>query len=130
MKSNNPHGFTYVEVVTVIALMVVLAVVAWGRFSKSYELAFKATMIYDLKNLATAQELYYRLHFDYASSVSNLNFSPSSESIITITEATPTGWAGWNQMPSMDTQCELYVGNAVSPLGFSPTSERVGCGSS
>ncbi len=128
MKHHDTTGFTFVEVLTALALLAVLAVIAWGRFSRSYEHALKATMVSDLRNLATAQELYYRLKFTYATNVSDVDVSPSPKSTITITEATPTGWAAWNEMEGTNARCELYVGNASPPLGYAPDSEQIACG--
>jgi len=132
MKSTDTEGFTFVEIMTALALLAVLTVIAWGKFSKSYDKALEATMISDLRNLATAQEIYYREHLTYADDVALVSESmnPSPKSDITITDAHPRGWAGWTRMDATDERCELYVGRDVSsPLGYAETSERIACGS-
>ncbi|MHC4236188.1 MAG: hypothetical protein ACYSUQ_13815 [Planctomycetota bacterium] len=82
---------------------------------------------FTFRNAATAQELYHRLHLTYASDASLLEIDPSPKSTMYITEATPRGWAGWNEIERAEERCELYVGDAGSPLGIAPTAERVTC---
>ena len=129
MKRLDKRGFTFVEILTVIALIAILTTIAWGRFSNTHEQALRATMMSDLRNLATAQELYWRLGYVYSPTVGPLGVIPSAKSQIYITEATASGWAAWNEMDGTIYQCELYFGNGVSsPLGYSPSSERIACG--
>ncbi|UCC72195.1 MAG: prepilin-type N-terminal cleavage/methylation domain-containing protein [Gemmatimonadota bacterium] len=130
MKRNDRSGFTFVEIMTALALLAVLTVIAWGKFSKSYDKALRATMMSDLRNLATAQEIYYREHLTYADDVSLVteSMTPSPKSTIVITDAHTRGWAAYNQMDATDERCELYVGRDVSsPLGYAGAAERIAC---
>jgi prepilin-type N-terminal cleavage/methylation domain-containing protein len=127
MKIKDNGGFTFVEVLTVLLLIGVLVTIAWTRYDRSYEKALVATMMSDLRNAATAQELYHRLHLTYASDKDLLDIDPSPKSTMHITEATPRGWAGWNEIERAEERCELYVGDAASPLGIAANSERVAC---
>lgn len=132
MKRHETSGFTFVEVMTALALLAVLTVIAWGKFSKSYDRALETTMMSDLRNLATAQEIYYREHLTYADNVALVSGSmnPSPKSAITITEAHARGWAAWTRMDATDERCELYVGHDVSsPLGYASRPERIVCDS-
>jgi len=113
-----------------MALLAILAAIAWGRFNKAHEQALKATLVTDLRNTATAQELYYRLYSAYANDVILLQpqMSPSPESQIHITYASSIGWAGWNEIRGTEERCELYIGSdASSALGIATDSERVYC---
>jgi prepilin-type N-terminal cleavage/methylation domain-containing protein len=132
MRRNDTSGFTFVEIMTALALLAVLTVIAWGKFSKSYDKALETTMMSDLRSLATAQEIYYRENLTYATDVILVSESmnPSPKSAITITDANARGWAAWTQMDATDERCELYVGRDVSsPLGYADTSERIVCDS-
>ncbi len=127
LKSLRRRGFTFVEIMTVLALIAVLVVIAVGKYNTSYEKALRATMIHDLRNTATAQELYYRLYQTYANDISLVDIEPSPRSTIYITQSTPQGWSGWNEIQRSNERCEMYVGNATSSLGFATTSERIFC---
>jgi prepilin-type N-terminal cleavage/methylation domain-containing protein len=132
MRRNDTSGFTFVEIMTALALLAVLTVIAWGKFSKSYDEALEATMTSDLRNLATAQEIYYREHLTYADDVILVSESmnPSPKSAITVTDAHTRGWAAWTHIDATDKRCELYVGRDVSsPLGYASTAERIVCDS-
>ena len=129
MKRTGKDGFTFVEVLAALALLAVLIVISWGKFNKSYENALEATLLTDLRNLATAQEIYYREHVTYTTDLAALRISPSPKSQITISAADARGWAAWNRIDQPPKQCEVYVGKAHSaPLGFATSSERITCG--
>ncbi|MGD8699201.1 MAG: prepilin-type N-terminal cleavage/methylation domain-containing protein [Gemmatimonadales bacterium] len=125
LKGN--RGFTLVEILTVLLLIAVLVTIAWSRYQRSFEKALVATMVSDLRNSTTAQELYHRLHLTYAPSIDLLNIDPSPTSRITVTEATARGWAGWTEIERVTDRCEIYVGDAASPLGIASASEQVSC---
>ena len=130
MKRTDRRGFTFVEIMTALALLAVLTVIAWGKFSQSFDKALRTTMISDLRNLATAQEIYYREHLTYADDIALLreSMNPTPKSIIIISDSHPSGWATFAQMEQTFEQCELYVGRDVSgPLGFADTGERIAC---
>ncbi len=112
---------------TVLALIAVLVVIAVGKYNKSYEKALRATMIHDLRNTATAQELYYRLYQTYANDISLVDIEPSPKSTINITDSSPQGWSAWNEIERSPERCELYVGNSTSALGIATISERIAC---
>ena len=126
-RSTGNRGFTFVEILTVLLLIAVLVTIAWSRYQRSFEKALVATMVSDLRNTTTAQELYHRLHHTYASDVGLLRIDPSPKSRITITEATTRGWAGWAEIERAPERCEIYVGVAASPLGIASDSEQIGC---
>jgi len=127
MRHGDANGFTFVEMLTVLALISVLVAIAWGRFNKSHEKALEATMISDLRNLMTGQELYYRLHQTYAPDISLVNIEPSPRSSIYVTESSPMGWAAWNEISGAGKNCGVYIGNASAPLGFVTTSSQIFC---
>jgi prepilin-type N-terminal cleavage/methylation domain-containing protein len=127
MKRGDRKGFTFVEILTVMALMAVLVAIAWGRFNRSHDKALEAVMISDLRNLMTAQELYYRIAQTYAPNISLVNIEPSPRSSIHITESTPMGWSGWNEITNATKHCEVYIGNATPTQGIATESSRIFC---
>ncbi len=127
MKRADRSGFTFVELLTVLALIAVLVAIAWGRFNRSHQHALRATMISDLRNLMTAQELYYRLHQTYAPDIVLVNIEPSPRSTIHVTDSGPMGWAAWNEMEPATMDCEVYIGNATPARGIATESSRIFC---
>lgn len=129
MNRSDRKGFTFVEIMTVMALVAVLVLIAWGKYNSTFKhRALEATMIIDLRNLTTVQELFYELNHTYSTSLTALEIQPSPESQISITEAGPSGWAAWNEIDGSPKRCEIFVGgDTTAPLGFATTSERIVC---
>ena len=89
----------------------------------------ETSMVSDLRNLATAQEIYYRNHYTYSADLSALQITPTAKSKITITSADANGWSAWTHIENVPTRCEVYVGTAHSaPLGLATSPEQVECG--
>jgi prepilin-type N-terminal cleavage/methylation domain-containing protein len=123
------RGFTIIELMTAMALLAVLAVIAWTRFNRAHEKALRAVLLSDIRNLATAEELYFRLNQQYTTDLSLLSIDPSPQSSMTVTAADVVGWAAYNEIDGTDEQCEMYVGKShSSPLGLADASEKIACG--
>lgn len=129
MNRSDRKGFTFVEIMTAMALFAVLVLIAWGKYNNTFKhRALEATMITDLRNLTTAQELFYELNLTYSTNLAALEIHPSPESQIYITEAGPAGWAAWNEIDGSPKRCEIFVGgDSTAPLGFAAASERIVC---
>jgi prepilin-type N-terminal cleavage/methylation domain-containing protein len=128
MTRSGRDGFTLVEILVALAVLAALVAVAWAKFNTSYVEALEATLRSDLRNLATAQEIYYRAHATYSSEVDGLQITPGATSEIRITSADPMGWSAWNRIERVTTRCEVYVGNThTSPLGIASSPERIEC---
>ncbi len=128
MRKPKRNGFTFVEIMTVLALLGVLAVIIWARYNKSYQKALEATLVSDMRNLMTAQEIYFHNYLTYAPTIDDIRITPSPRSSITITSADLIGYSAWNQMEGTPKRCEVYAGRTHSaPLGFAANSEQVFC---
>ncbi|MGD8867024.1 MAG: hypothetical protein PVI01_05330 [Gemmatimonadales bacterium] len=125
MRRTGNSGFTFVEIPTVLRAIPVLVTIAGSRYQPSYEKALVATTISALCNIATAQELYHRLHLADAHAIYLLEISPSPKSEINIDQATARAWAGRAQIERTSGGREICIGDAVSPPGIASTSERV-----
>ncbi len=94
----NREGFTLIELLIVVVIIGILAAIAMPKFGETRERAFVSAMQSDLRNLQTAQEMYYSNPAnDYSYWVGTLNpetpvpalddFQSSTGVTITITSA-------------------------------------------
>ncbi|GMR12411.1 MAG: hypothetical protein BMS9Abin29_0600 [Gemmatimonadota bacterium] len=122
MAEQKVRGFTLIELMIVIVIIGILASIAIPKFSSTREKAYLAAMKTDLKNLATQQDIYYDEAYVYASQLSDANHSQSEGVVITINEATGTGWAGTATHFGLPGEsCGIYHGDAA-PAGGAPAS--------
>ena len=87
-KLKSESGFTFIELVVVVAIIGILAAIAIPQFAGYRQKGFEATLRADLKNAALAQEAYFAQHRDYKSgplSASSLDGYNKSPGIIGIT---------------------------------------------
>ncbi len=97
MTRNNEKGFTLIELMIVIAIIGILAAIAIPQFTNYKKRAGNSASMSDLKNLATAQEVYHTDNNTYTSTIANLSdagFIGSSKNVtVTITGADGTSFA-------------------------------------
>jgi type IV pilus assembly protein PilA len=110
-------GFTLIELLIVVVIIGILAAIAIPKFSATREKSFIASMRSDLRNLATQQDIYHNNAFAYSTVASDIGFVNSDGVIVTISEATGTGWAATSyHVGYPGAVCELFQGNAT-PTG-------------
>jgi type IV pilus assembly protein PilA len=101
------RGFTIIELLTVIAILGLLATLAVPRYHVLKERAIIASMKTDLKNLATAQEAFFATHRDYAADAGPAEvpgpgasgvvlFRPSPGNTVVVTRRDGAGGQGWS----------------------------------
>lgn len=90
MKSSSSRGFTLIEVMITVVIIGILAAIAVPKLNGSRRQAYIATMRSDLRNLVSAQELFYSDSARYADDESHLNVKPSNN--MTIRLATGPGY--------------------------------------
>jgi type IV pilus assembly protein PilA len=71
-RIRNEKGFTFIELLIVIAILGVLAGLAVGQLILYRARAYNTMAESDLRNAATAQEAYYTLYQTYSTDVGNL----------------------------------------------------------
>ena len=119
-------GFTLIELLIVLVIIGILSAIAIPQFSATREKAYFAAMKSDIRNLAAQQELYYATHYQYTSSLADLNFV-SSESVTVTTTASTSGWSATATHVALGEErgCAMYYGAATAPTigAVSPEAE-------
>lgn len=126
-RANQPSGFTLVELLIVVVIIGILATVAIPKFSRARERGYVATVILDLKNFASQQEIYHSDNYTYANNPAAMAEMVLSEGInIQVNEADGTGWAaiGWHDaVPTR--QCGIFYGTASASNASPATTAGV-----
>ena len=108
------RGFTLIELLIVITILGLLATIAIPRFNHMKQKANVATMQTALKNLGQAEESFFAEHGAYTAALDSLNFQPSGEMVLTVVEATNTGWSATITHPlAVPRKCAFFLGTAT-----------------
>ena len=88
------HGFTFIELLTVMVVMGVLAGIGVPRIRNMKERSYQAALRSDLGTLRTAEEAYYAENLRYTTDLTALDFRPSSDVQIILASTDPLkGWS-------------------------------------
>jgi type IV pilus assembly protein PilA len=117
MMLRNREGFTLIELLIVVVIIGILAAIALPKFGQTRERAYLSSMQSDLRNLQTAQEMYYNDYYGYASAIGanpaggEVNFNTSDAVTIAITStADPAGYEAVASHNALEnTLCTLTV---------------------
>ena len=121
------RGFTLIELLIVVVIIGILTAMAIPKFQATKGKAHFAAMRSDLRNLTTAEEAYFYDHAKYSPNLDSMQFTSSHGDVVTITEATVTGWSGTSQNPeSWPHFCALFLGDAA-PVAPATASGVVAC---
>ena len=121
------RGFTLIELLVVVVIIGVLAAIAIPKFQSTKGKAYYAGMRSDLRNLMTSEEAYFYVTGSYTTRLDSLAFTPSRGDIVTITEATLTGWSATSTNPeSYPHCCTLFLGTAT-PVAPATAPGYVAC---
>ncbi len=118
-------GFTLIELLIVVVIIGILAAIAIPKFSKTREKAYFSAMKSDLKNLMSAEEIYYSSHnYMYAPDITtpDLDFAPSQGVTVAIDNGTAsnTGWAATTIHAALNSgtqTCGVFYGGAPAASG-------------
>jgi prepilin-type N-terminal cleavage/methylation domain-containing protein len=109
------RGFTLVEVLIVTAIIAILAGVAFVRFGNTpRNRARSGALRVELRNIMVEQDIFYTKNKRYARTLEELEFNPSSGTIIEfLGDATATGWRAKVSNPdATPVACSIFVGDA------------------
>lgn len=120
------NGFTIIEMLAVMVIIGVLAGIAYVRVQSSKRKAVVASMTTDLRGVAEEQEAHYVENRTYTTDQVALRTTLSTGNALTIIEATPSGWSGRIDNPSVTTVCYVTVGSAL-PVGSATQDGTISC---
>jgi type IV pilus assembly protein PilA len=108
-------GFTLIELLIVVVVIGILAAIAIPKYTTVREKGYIAAVKADLRNLATQEDLYYNDAYVYSNSPADLGFDNSEGVILTIGEATNTGWSATAYHAGLPAEtCAVYHGSAAA----------------
>jgi prepilin-type N-terminal cleavage/methylation domain-containing protein len=124
MPARSRSGFTLIELLIVVVVIGILATIAIPKFSRMREKSLVAAVTSDLKNLATAQELYLSEQHTYATALTDLTeYRVSDNVLVTINESSGTGWAATGTHSGLaGDQCGIFYGSASAANAVPATS--------
>ena len=108
-------GFTFVEILVVMAVLAILSGLAVTRFGKTpRNRARSGALRIELRNIVVEQDIFFTKNKRYATTVQALGFNPSAGTIVEyLDEATETGWRAQVTNPdATPVACAVYVGSA------------------
>jgi prepilin-type N-terminal cleavage/methylation domain-containing protein len=112
--TRHKSGFTIIELLIVVVVIGILTAIAVPKFQQVKGRARAAAMKADIRNLATAQEVYLSTNQVYATSIAALGFTGSEGVVITIVSGTGGGWSATATHPlSYPLVCSIYHGTAA-----------------
>ena len=113
-RSRHRSGFTLIELLVVVVIIGILAAIAIPKFRNTKGKAHFAAIKSDLKNLSTAEESWFYEKRIYTTNLDSLKFYGSHGVVLTIQEATASGWSATAyHADSWPHTCALYYGSAA-----------------
>ena len=114
------EGFTLIELLIVIVIIGILAAIAIPKFGKTREKAYFKAMMSDLRNLNSAQEIYYSnpsSNYQYSFTLP-VDFTPSQGVTVGMVAAAATGWSATAAHNAITDGriCAIFFGSAAAVL--------------
>ena len=111
MSRSNRRGFTFIELLTVVVVIGILAGIGVPRIRNMKERSYQATLRNDLGTLRTAQEAFFADNQRYSTDVLALDFKLSTNVTVSIESTDPLkGWRATARHQWLATPCTTATG--------------------
>jgi type II secretory pathway pseudopilin PulG len=108
-------GFTLVEMLVGVVFIVLVAMIAIPYVRGKQARAKITVLAFDLRDLAQAEKAYQRDHGSYTASLSSLKSQTSPGVVVTITNATASGWSAIATDPRVaPLTCAVFTGSVAA----------------
>ena len=126
------RGFTLIELLIVIVIIGILAAIAMPKLSKVRERGYFKSIVSDLRNLATQQEVYFSqpVNMTYAGNTAAIvNFVTSPGVRATVSASGTTGWGATATHIGLNSNqlCAVYYGTVSTVPAPASTAGVVTC---
>ncbi|HET7550601.1 MAG TPA: prepilin-type N-terminal cleavage/methylation domain-containing protein [Gemmatimonadaceae bacterium] len=105
-------AFSLIELLAVLVAVGVLVGLALPRFRAYRQKAHVATMVRDLRKLASAEENFWNAVKRYTADTLALDLTLSPGTILTLRSADSTGWSARVSRAGDPTVCSIFYGSA------------------
>ena len=139
VRRTRRSGFTLIELMIVVVIIGILASIAIPKFARTKEKAYVASMKADLRNLASAEEVYAMgnagAYFPAATGVTNApadsvkapGYAPTTGVSVDILAPVSGGWSATATHVSTNRTCGIFMGSASPPNPAVISASEVGC---
>lgn len=125
--SRKNQGFTLIELLIVVVVIGILVAFAIPKFAETRGKAYASSLKSDLATLTIQQEIYFYTNRSYANSLALLAMNSSPGVILSIAEASTTGWSATTTHPSAQpVVCAVFYGDAT-PVAPSTQEGTIRC---
>ena len=110
-------GFTLIELLIVVVIIGLLAAIAIPKFANTKEKAYLVSMKSDLRNLITAEEVYFADSVKYVDPASLPNFAFTTGVALNGGATTTDGWWASVKHSTSAKTCGIYIGSTAGSSG-------------
>ena len=122
------RAFTLIELMVVVVIIGLLLGIALPKYQEGKRRTYLAGMKSDLHNLQSVQATYVSSGAPYSADTTALGFRTTRGNVLSIPEATGTGWLARVTHPGVPgTECVVYVGTVGAATAPAITESQITC---
>lgn len=119
-------GFSLVEMMYVCLVVGVLTLIAVPKIREMKRRAYVSMLTHDLRNFTHIEELHWEDADTYSNSLAVLKIQTSADVVLTILEATKTGYSAKAEHLPSGTYCSVFAGTAM-PVSPATVKTSIAC---